>query len=172
MTRGLIASNSAEGKAAAAKIKEWDSKKTAELQGKNKQAQDLQTKLQQGGNVLSESARSQSEKELQKLQRELQAMQAGAVTFLEKPCRPEQLWAGIELAIQQSSRQRKVKKKEQALRDRFTKLTTSERDVLARVIEGHHNKAIATELDLGLRTVELRRSNIMRKTGATSLSDT
>ena len=74
----LIASNSAEGKAAAAKIKDWDTKKTAELQSKNKQAQDIQTKLQQGGNVLSESARSQSEKDLQRLQRELQAMQEDA----------------------------------------------------------------------------------------------
>ena len=74
----LIASNSAEGKAAAAKIKEWDTKKTAELQTKNKQAQDIQTKLQQGGNVLSESARAQSEKDLQRLQRELQAMQEDA----------------------------------------------------------------------------------------------
>ncbi len=74
----LIASNSTEGKAAARKIQDWDKAKTAELQTKNKQAQDLQTKLQQGGNVLSDFARSQSEKELQKLQRELQAMQEDA----------------------------------------------------------------------------------------------
>ena len=73
-----IASNSIEGKAATAKIQEWNKKKTAELQAKNKQAQDLQAKLQQGGGVLSDAARSQSEKELQKLQRELQGMQEDA----------------------------------------------------------------------------------------------
>ena len=74
----MIASNSAEGKAASAKIQEWEKKKTAELAEKNKQAQALQTKLQQGGNVLSESARAQSEKDLQKLQRELTALQEDA----------------------------------------------------------------------------------------------
>jgi len=74
----LIASNSAEGKAASAKIQEWEKKKTAELTEKNKAAQALQTKLQQGGNVLNESARAQSEKELQKLQRELTALQEDA----------------------------------------------------------------------------------------------
>jgi outer membrane protein len=74
----MIASNSAEGKAASAKIQEWEKKKSAELAEKNKQAQALQTKLQQGGNVLSDSARAQSEKELQKLQRELQALQEDA----------------------------------------------------------------------------------------------
>lgn len=74
----LIASNSAEGRTAAQRIKDWDTKKTSELQAKNKQAQDIQTKLQQSGGVLSEAARSQSEKELQKLQRDLQAMQEDA----------------------------------------------------------------------------------------------
>src|SRR5919106_1771382 len=67
----MIASNSAEGKIAADKIKAWDATKTKELQAKNKQAQDVQTKLSQSGSVLNDAARSQSEKELQKLQREL-----------------------------------------------------------------------------------------------------
>ena len=74
----VIASNSAEGKAATAKIQELNKKRTAEIQEKTKAAQALQTKLQQGGTVLSEQARAQSEKELQKLQRELQAMQEDA----------------------------------------------------------------------------------------------
>jgi outer membrane protein len=74
----MIASNSVEGKAAAAKITEWEKKITTQLTDKNKQAQALQTKLQQGGNVLSDAARAQTEKELQKLQRELQAMQEDA----------------------------------------------------------------------------------------------
>ena len=73
-----IASNSVEGKAATARIQEFTKKKMGELQAKNKQAQDLQAKLQQGGGVLSDAARSQSEKELQKLQRELQGMQEDA----------------------------------------------------------------------------------------------
>jgi outer membrane protein len=74
----MLATNSAEGKSLQGKIQEWEKKKTAELTEKNKQAQAIQTKLQQGGNVLSDAARSQSEKELQKLQRELQGMQEDA----------------------------------------------------------------------------------------------
>lgn len=73
-----IASNSIEGKAATAKIQELQKKKTAELAEKNKQAQAIQTKLQQGGSVLSDQARAQAEKDLQRLQRELQAMQEDA----------------------------------------------------------------------------------------------
>src|SRR5688572_21193315 len=73
-----IASTSIEGKAATAKIQELVKKKTAELAEKNKQGQAIQTKLQQGGTVLSEQARSQAEKDLQKLQRELQGMQEDA----------------------------------------------------------------------------------------------
>ena len=73
-----VASTSAEGKAASAQIQAWDQKKTQELQAKNKQATDIQTKLSQSGSVLSDAARAQNEKELQKLQRELQNMQEDA----------------------------------------------------------------------------------------------
>jgi Skp family chaperone for outer membrane proteins len=73
-----IASTSVEGKAATGKIQELVKKKTAELTEKQKQGQAIQTKLQQGGTVLSDQARSQAEKDLQRIQRELQAMQEDA----------------------------------------------------------------------------------------------
>ena len=73
-----IFNGSAEGKAAAAKVQEWEKKKVAEIQDKTKQVQALQTKLQQSGTVLNDAARSQGERDLQKLQRELQAMQEDA----------------------------------------------------------------------------------------------
>lgn len=79
----VIASNSVEGKAATAKIQEYQKKKTAEVAEKTKAAQALQTKLQQGGTVLSETARAQTEKDLQKMQRELQAMQEDAQQELQ-----------------------------------------------------------------------------------------
>lgn len=79
----VIASNSAEGKAATAKLDEYRKKKNAEIGEKTKQAQAIQTKLQQGGTVLSEQARSQAEKDLQKLQRELQALQEDANAELQ-----------------------------------------------------------------------------------------
>ena len=73
-----VASTSNEGKAATAKIQAFRTKKTAELTEKGKAAQALQTKLQQGGSVLSDTARAQAEKDLQKMQRELTAMQEDA----------------------------------------------------------------------------------------------
>lgn len=73
-----IASTSAEGKAATAKIQDLQKRKSGEIQEKTKQAQSLQQKLQQGGNVLNEQARAQSEKELQKLQRDIQLLQEDA----------------------------------------------------------------------------------------------
>lgn len=78
-----IASNSVEGKAATAKLDEFRKRKNAELTEKNKQAQAIQQKLQQGGNVLNEQARAQAEKDLQKLQRELQNLQEDANTELQ-----------------------------------------------------------------------------------------
>lgn len=80
----FIVSNSVEGKAASAKIQEFQKKKAAEIQEKQKQAQALQTKLQQGGTVLSDAARSQSEKDLQKLNRDLQIMQEDANEELQE----------------------------------------------------------------------------------------
>jgi len=73
-----VVSNSVEGKAATAKVQELQKRKTAELQEKSKAAQAIQTKLQQGGSVLSDQARAQAEKDLQKMQRELQGLQEDA----------------------------------------------------------------------------------------------
>jgi outer membrane protein len=73
-----IASNSAEGKAATAKIQEYAKKKTAELEGKQKALEASRQKLLQGGTVLSDSARSQMEKEIEKMARELQYAQQEA----------------------------------------------------------------------------------------------
>lgn len=66
------------GKAASAKVQEWEKKKTAEIQTKVKEAEALQAKINQGATVLSESARSQAQRDLQRLQREIQAMQEDA----------------------------------------------------------------------------------------------
>jgi outer membrane protein len=74
----FIASNSVEGKAATGKIQEYAKKKTAELEGKQKALEALRTKLLQGGTVLSDSARAQMEKEIEKGARELQYAQQEA----------------------------------------------------------------------------------------------
>lgn len=101
----------------------------------------------------------------------VQAMQNGAVTFLEKPCSQEELWRSIELALHRAGLLQKASQRKTELADRFNRLTANERQVLQRVMEGQPNKRIASELDIGLRTVELRRSHIMKKTEANSLSE-
>ena len=73
-----IASNSAEGRAATGRIQEYAKKKTAELEGKQKALEAARNKLLQGGTVLSDSARSQMEKEIEKMARELQYAQQEA----------------------------------------------------------------------------------------------
>jgi outer membrane protein len=74
----FIASNSVEGKTATAKIQEYAKKKTAELAEKNKALEALRNKLLQGGTVLSDQARSQMEKDIDKMNRELQFAQQDA----------------------------------------------------------------------------------------------
>ena len=74
----FIASNSVEGKAATAKIQEFAKKKTAELEGKSKALEAARSKLLQGGTVLSDQARNQMEKDIDKMNRELQFAQQDA----------------------------------------------------------------------------------------------
>jgi outer membrane protein len=73
-----IAQNSAEGKAAATKIQALQKQKLGEIQEKNKQVEELRKKLEQGGTVLSDAARSQIEKDIDRTSRELQFMQQNA----------------------------------------------------------------------------------------------
>ena len=74
----FIASNSVEGKGATAKIQEFAKKKTAELETKQKTLEATRTKLLQGGTVLSDQARNQMEKDIDKMSRELQFAQQDA----------------------------------------------------------------------------------------------
>lgn len=73
-----IFGQSASGKVASAQFQDWEKKKNAEIQGKAKQGQDLQAKLQQGGGVMSQQARAQAERQMKDIQRDLQAMQEDA----------------------------------------------------------------------------------------------
>jgi outer membrane protein len=73
-----IAQASAEGKAAATKIQEYEKKKLGEIQEKNKALEDMRKKLEQGGSVLSEAARAQTEKDIDRNTRELQFLQQSA----------------------------------------------------------------------------------------------
>jgi Skp family chaperone for outer membrane proteins len=93
-----IASTAEEGKAATAKIQELQKKKNAELLEKQKALQGLQQKLQTGGNLMNDQARSQLEREIEKSQRELQFLQEDATE--EVRALTEQLQQDFGLKIQ------------------------------------------------------------------------
>ncbi len=101
----------------------------------------------------------------------VRAMQSGAVTLLEKPYRQEELLNAIEQALERDRQQREHQQRLSELESRMAELTRGERQVLSLLIQGHTNKAIASRLDLGLRTVEKYRHNLFKKLGVQSLPE-
>jgi two-component system, LuxR family, response regulator FixJ len=101
----------------------------------------------------------------------VEAMQLGAVNFLEKPVQQQELWDSIRKAIEldaQSSRRRHRRKRAE---ERLANLTTGEREVLNLILEGKLNKEIAAELRLSTRTIEDRRAKLMKKMHATCIAE-
>ncbi len=101
----------------------------------------------------------------------VKAMRAGAVNFMTKPCKTDELWETIKQALERQHADRSTREQREAIEARMATLTEDETAVLARVMDGLPNKRIARELDIGLRTVELRRSNVMKKMNAESLAE-
>jgi two-component system response regulator FixJ len=101
----------------------------------------------------------------------VRAMQEGAVTFLEKPAQQQELWQAISQALEVGQTQHARRRGRAEIEARLATLTPDELEVFRRMLSGHPNKRIASDLDIGLRTVELRRANIMKKMQATSLPD-
>jgi len=101
----------------------------------------------------------------------VRAMQIGAVTFLEKPCHEQELWQAIERALEIEQRQQLERSQQAEVAARIDSLTEEETAVFRMLLAGKVNKRIAVELDFGLRTVEARRSTVMKKMQATSLPD-
>ena len=101
----------------------------------------------------------------------VKAMQAGATTILEKPCQEAELWDAIVQALDLEQTQHAHRRLLAETHERLTSLSEEELEVFRRLLAGHANKRIAADLDIGLRTVELRRANIMKKMQATSLPD-
>ena len=104
-------------------------------------------------------------------QRALEAARAGAIDFIEKPCDNEVLLKTIENAFQKMERERAIHERREAARAAIARLSARERGVLDGLINGHSNKAIAHELKLSPRTVEIYRANLMSKLDVRSLSE-
>ena len=93
----------------------------------------------------------------------VRAMKHGAVDFLEKPYRPQQLLASVAQALDLSAERQRKKQHREELLQRVNQLTPSEKEVLQLIVAGRTNEVIAEQLDVSLRTVQYRRADIMKK---------
>ena len=101
----------------------------------------------------------------------VRAMKAGAVEFLAKPFRDQDLLDVIQLALERDRATRQREAEIAKLRDRFESLTPREQEVLPWVVSGLLNKQIADVIGTSEATVKVHRSQLMRKMGAKSLAD-
>ena len=101
----------------------------------------------------------------------VEAMQKGAVDFIQKPFRDQDLLDRIADALKTDQEKRAERQQHQEVRGRLSTLTKREREVFDLVVTGKPNKVIAFELGVSQRTVEIHRARVMDKMKARSLAD-
>jgi FixJ family two-component response regulator len=101
----------------------------------------------------------------------VRAIKAGAIEFLTKPFRDQELLDAVQTGIQQDRLRRQQVAGIAGLQERLKTLTAREREVMALVVTGRMNKQIAADLDLSEITVKVHRGNVMHKMGAKSLAE-
>jgi FixJ family two-component response regulator len=101
----------------------------------------------------------------------VKAMKAGAVEFLSKPFRDQDLLDAVKLALEKDDAKRQNQKTSAAVRSLFESLTPREQEVMGLVTAGLMNKQVAAEMGVSEITVKVHRGNVMRKMNANSLAD-
>jgi FixJ family two-component response regulator len=101
----------------------------------------------------------------------VQAMQAGALTVVDKPCVNGEFEQAVLEGLARDAARRAEKRDDDEFRTRLASLTEKEREVLRMLVAGKANKAMATQLGASLRTVENRRRSIFTKLGAQSVAE-
>ncbi len=101
----------------------------------------------------------------------VEAMKLGAADFLEKPFPDESLLEAVHAALASEETSSKRSVELAAINEKLASLSNRERQVLEGLVSGNPNKAIAYDLDISPRTVEIYRANLMTKMNASSLSD-
>jgi two-component system CheB/CheR fusion protein len=101
----------------------------------------------------------------------VRAMKAGAMAFLEKPVRYDELVVNIERALELTRNSAALSSLREATARRIARLTPRERQIMEMVVEGNPNKQIAYVLGISQRTVETHRAAAMKKIGARTLSE-
>jgi FixJ family two-component response regulator len=101
----------------------------------------------------------------------VQAMKAGAVEFLRKPFREQDLLDAVQQALERDRKAREQRAEIAELRSRFNSLTPREREVMALVATGLLNKQVAGELGTSEASVKVHRQHVMEKIGANSLAE-
>lgn len=100
----------------------------------------------------------------------VQALQQGAMTFIEKPYEPQQMLDVVQEALTRAREQRVELRRRRLIEHSLRKLTPREREVLLLVIEGEPSKVIAQTLGISTRTVDVHRTRIRDKSGAVSIA--
>jgi len=101
----------------------------------------------------------------------VRGMKAGAVDFLVKPFRGQDMLDAVAAAIARDEARRKADGEQRILRDKFTTLSPREKQVMELVVAGKMNKQVAGDLGLSEVTVKIHRGSAMRKMNARTLAD-